>query len=161
MLAKKGLIDYTYWPLIEDGVNDFIESWPEDLGDISVIQEWMRGPLLTAALEPKRLVTYGRLRKSCAEIYAKFPEFYLAALYRLRQLDDLKFSHESKLQRWLLLHPSVEIMGQQFSTHLLDRQTLARIIKRDSDLDVMEEELNEVVSRLKPQGKTDEVALKC
>ncbi|HAV63150.1 MAG TPA: hypothetical protein DCY13_12390 [Verrucomicrobiales bacterium] len=140
---------YRYWPMIEEQVEYFLQAWPEQLSEPpQTIAHWVRGPLLEAAINPQSFATNRRVRNACAEIYSKHPDFYLAAVLRLRQLDDEKFSLTSQVQRWLLLNPTVTIMKQQFPICRLDEVTLAKHFKQATGLDVPPAELHRLVARL-------------
>lgn len=140
---------YRYWPLIEEQVDYFLQAWPEQLGEApEVVAQWIRGPLLEAAIRPESFTTNRHVRNACAEVYARHPDFYLAAVLRLRQLDCEKFSLHSQVQRWLLLNPTVTIMKQQFPICRLDEVTLAKHFKQATGLEVPPAELHRLVARL-------------
>lgn len=138
---------YAYWPLIEEPVRDFIEAWPEPFSDPEQVLGWMRGPLLEAAVDPTALTRNRAVKDACAEIYSKHPDFFLAAMVRLRQVDGGKFGMESQVHRWLMLNPTVNIMNQNFPLNRLDQATLSRLFKRDTGMDMTGLELKELVDK--------------
>lgn len=141
--------NYKYWPLIEEQVLSFLGAWPEQLDESNdVVEAWLRGPLLEIAVNPSAMNTDRHLRNICAEIYARHPDFYLAAVFQLRQLDSEKFGLASQVQRWLLLNPTVMIMKQPFPIHRIDKLTLARLFERDTGVEVKPEVLHSLVERL-------------
>lgn len=140
---------YKYWPLIEEQVADFLRAWPEQLKESEdVIEAWLRGPLLQIAVTPESINQDRQLRNICAEIYGRHPDFFLAAVFRLRQLDSEKFGLASQVQRWLLLNSTVTIMKQEFPIHRIDKGTLARLFQRDTGLEVEPDTLHNLVERL-------------
>jgi len=139
---------YQYWPLIEEQVLEFLEAWPEQFEESpATVEGWMRGPLLEAAVNPETFAENRKLKDLCAKIYAKHPEFYLASLLRLRQVDSVKFGVESQVQRWLMLNPTVNIMNQDFPIARLDNSTLAKLFKRDTGVDVKGDVLKGLVQQ--------------
>lgn len=139
---------YQYWPLIEEQVLEFLEAWPEQFEeDAETVESWMRGPLLQTAISPEEFSQNRKLKDTCAGIYARHPEFYLAALVRLRQVDSGKFGIESQVQRWLMLNPTVNIMNQDFPVDRLDNLTLAKLFKRDTGVDVQGDVLKGLVEQ--------------
>jgi hypothetical protein len=142
---------YQYWPLIEEQVREFLEAWPEQFEeDAATIEGWMKGPLLEAAVHPEAFADDRKLKDACARIYARHPEFYLASLLRLRQVDSGKFGIESQVQRWLMLNPTVNIMNQDFPVARLDNSTLAKLFKRDTGVDVKGDVLKGLVQQHQP-----------
>jgi hypothetical protein len=140
--------EYKYWPLIEEQVLEFLEAWPEQFEeDPKTVEDWMRGPLLTAAIDPDKFAHDKKLKDICAEIYARHPDFYLASLVRLRQVDSAKFGIESQVQRWIMLNPTVNVMNQDFPVHRLDSASLAKIFKRDTGVDVRGDVLKGLVQQ--------------
>lgn len=143
--------NYQYWPLIEEQVLEFLEAWPEQFEETDkTVEAWMRGPLLQAAIHPEQFANDRKLKDTCAEIYALHPEFYLASLMRLRQVDSGKFGVESQVKRWLMLNPTVNIMNQDFPVNRLDNSTLAKMFKRDTGVDVGGEVLRGLVQSMQP-----------
>ncbi len=143
--------NYQYWPLIEEHVLEFLEAWPEQFDeDDKTVEDWMRGPLLEAAIHPEEFAQNRKLKDQCATIYARHPEFYLASLMRLRQVDSVKFGVESQVKRWLMLNPTVNIMNQDFPINRLDNSTLAKLFKRDTGVDVGGDILKGMVLQLQP-----------
>jgi hypothetical protein len=141
--------NYRYWPLIEEQVDAFLKAWPEKLDEpADVVELWLRGPLLEIAVKPEALNTNRQLRNTCAEIYARHPDFFLASVIQLRQLDSEKFGLASQVHRWLLLNPQVTIMRQSFPIHTIDKETLARLFHRDTGIEVKPEVLHHLVDRL-------------
>ena len=129
-------------------MREFLEAWPEPFTeDAETVEGWMRGPLLDAAVHPEELARNRRLKDTCAAIYAAHPEFYLAAMIRLRQVDSAKFGIESQIKRWLMLHPTVNIMNQDFPVNRLDTATLSKLLKRDTGVEVDAGVLNELLQR--------------
>jgi hypothetical protein len=140
--------NYQYWPLVEEQVMEFLEAWPEQFEeDAATVEGWMRGPLLEAAIHPAEFSQNRKLKDVCATIYAKHPEFYLASLMRLRQVDEAKFGVESQVKRWLMLNPTVNIMNQDFPVDRLDVSTLAKLFKRDTGVDVKGDVLKGLVQQ--------------
>ncbi|GEM_PF-2295307 len=140
--------NYQYWPLIEEQVLEFLEAWPEPFEeDAATVEGWMRGPLLEAAIHPEEFSQNRKLKDVCADLYAKHPEFYLASLMRLRQVDNTKFGVESQVKRWLMLNPTVNIMNQDFPVDRLDNSTLAKLFKRDTGVDVKGDVLKGLVQQ--------------
>jgi len=140
---------YRYWPLIQEQVDAFLKAWPEKLGEPSqLVETWLRGPLLEVAVKPESLNTNRQLRNVCSAIYARHPDFYLAAVHQLRQLDSEKFGLASQVHRWLLLNPQVTIMKQTFPIHCIDKDTLVRLFQRDTGIEVKPEVLHHLVERL-------------
>lgn len=139
---------YQYWPLIEEQVLEFLEAWPEQFDEApKTVEGWMRGPLLQAAVNPDQLSQNKKLKDACAEIYALHPDFYLASMVRLRQVDSTKFGIESQVQRWLMLNPTVNVMNQDFPVHRLDTASLAKVFKRDTGVDVRGDVLKGLVQQ--------------
>ena len=141
--------NYKYWPLIEEQVNTFVQAWPEELEEPDeIVEAWLRGPLLEISVNPDAMINNRQVRSLCNEIYAKHPDFFLAAVFQLRQLDSEKFGLASQVQRWLLLNPTITIMKQAFPIHCIDKLTLARLFQRDTGVEVKPEVLHNLVERL-------------
>ena len=139
---------YKYWPLIEEQVLEFLEAWPEQFEEPpEAVEGWLRGPLLTAAVDPDKLPLDKKLKDICADIYARHPDFFLASLVRLRQVDGAKFGIESQVQRWVMLNPTVNILDQDFPVHRLDSSSLAKVFKRDTGVDVRGDVLKGLVQQ--------------